>query len=310
MRRFHALPPLRRGPVACALALALAGCALPMPDKAPDDAQVNKPTPSLDNAATHAALVRQMQEKGMWYASLAHIDALEQRWGASDESRLLRAEALRHTEQFDAAARLYEQLTRTPLRAAAWRGLGLVAGTQGRYAEAVAHFERARQVNPTDGLLLSDLGFALIMDRRYDEARLPIMQAAQLLPTHPKVRSNMALYLLVQNRPEEAARFMNEAGLSPATREAIERLARGLGHGTAVPAATAARRHTDAARPAGQGPAGAAGNTTVARGSAGADDTLRLRSSLHLELSRALAREPGSGEPSLPSPTSRRADQP
>lgn len=262
------------------LALGMSACASLPRDGGRNGAE-QATAPNLENPATHAALVRQMQGKGMWYASLAHIDALEQRWGISDDSRLLRAEALRQTEQFDASVRLYEQLTRTPLRAAAWRGLGLAAGTQGRYAQAAGHFEQARQVSPTDGLLLSDLGFALIMDHRHDEARLPIMQAAQLLPSHPKVRSNLALYLLVQDRPGEARQLMDEAGLSPATRQAIEQLARELGHGTAVSAAV---------------PPGT-GRPPQMRSSPPApeQETLVLRSSL--QLSRALAHEPGARTP-------------
>jgi len=277
--------------LALALALALGGCAAPSRDA--DDRTDAAATPNLENPATHAALVRQMQDKGMWYASLAHIDALEQRWGASDDSRLLRAEALRQTEQLDASARLYEQLTQSPLGAAGWRGLGLIAGTQGRYAEAVSHFEQARQASPTDGLLLSDLGFALIMAQRYDEARLPIMQAAQLLPKHPKVGSNLALYLLVQNRPEDARRFMDEARFNPATRQAIERLARGLGHGTDATMAGATPR-----------PPSTPGSSP--RRLEPEQEALVLRSSL--QLSRALTLEPGTTQP--PRPTSPRASQP
>lgn len=234
------------------LALGLGGCVTMPPDEIEQKTGQSGNTP-LDNQATHAMLVRQMQDKGMWYASLAHIDALEKRWGVSDDSRLLRAQALRHTDQLDEAATLYRQLTTGSQRAAGWHGLGLVAGAQGRYADAVRDFERARQVNPTDGLLLSDLGFAYIMDDRSDDARLPIMQAMQLLPEHPKVSSNMALFLLVQNKPEEAARLMNERRLPPATRQAIERLARSMGHGTAVllpesPPAQAPQAQASAAR--------------------------------------------------------------
>ncbi|MDX9969950.1 MAG: tetratricopeptide repeat protein [Hydrogenophaga sp.] len=287
-------PPIRGASLsalALAFALALGGCAVPPRDG--DNRSDPPATPSLENPATHAALVRQMQDKGMWYASLAHIDALEQRWGASDDSRLLRAEALRQTEQLDASVRLYEQLTRSSLRAAGWRGLGLIAGAQGRYAEAVSHFEQARQASPTDGLLLSDLGFALIMAQRYDDARLPIMQASQLLPQHPKVRSNLALYLLVQNRPEDARRFMDEAGFNPATRQAIERLARGLGHGTDASMAGAAPRSPSTP-------------SSPSRRFEPEQEALVLRSSL--QLSRALTLEPGATQ--APRPASSRTSQP
>lgn len=264
---------------AASLALVLGACAaVPHGDDHDSKADASQ-TPDLDNAVTHTALVRQMQDKGMWYASLAHIDALEQRWGISDESRLLRAEALRQTSQIEASARLYEQLTHTPLRAAAWRGLGLIAGAQGEHALAAKHFEQARQASPTNGLVLSDLGFALILDGRHAEARLPIMQAAQLLPGHPKVRSNLALYLLLDGKPAEARQLMADAGMSAATRQAIERLASELGQGTPV-ALTA--------------PPGLAPTTRSRQPITAAQEALVLRSSL--QLSRTLALETDTAE--------------
>lgn len=208
-----------------ACALALSACAS-LPDAAQLEAtQAAAREPTLDNRPTYLALVRQMQGSGMWFASLAHIDALEQRWGTSAETRLLRADALRQTGQPTASAALYDKLLDTPERAAAYRGLGLLAGASDDYARAAEMFERARQVLPADGLLLSDLGYALLRAQRFDAARLPVQQAAQLLPTHPKVRSNLALYLLTQGQSEQARQVMDEARFSGATRQAIEQLA-------------------------------------------------------------------------------------
>lgn len=209
-------------------ALALGACAS-LPDAAQlEAAQAAAREPTLDNRPTYLSLVRQMQASGMWFASLAHIDALEQRWGASAETRLLRADALRQTGQPGPSAALYDKLLDTPERAAAYRGLGLLAGANDDYARAAEMFERARQVLPADGLLLSDLGYALLRARRFDAARLPVQQAAQLLPTHPRVRSNLALYLLTQGHTEQARQVMDEARFGPATRQAIEQLAQEL----------------------------------------------------------------------------------
>jgi Flp pilus assembly protein TadD len=211
-----------------ASALALGACAA-LPDAAQAEAaQAAAREPSLDNRPTYLSLVRQMQGNALWFASLAHIDALEQRWGASAETHLLRADALRHTGQPAPSAALYEKLTETPERAAAYQGLGLLAGASGDYARAADMFERARQVLPADGLLLSDLGYALLRAQRFDAARLPVLQAAQLMPTHPKVRSNLALYLLTQGQVDQARQVMDEARFSGATRQAIEQLAHEL----------------------------------------------------------------------------------
>jgi Flp pilus assembly protein TadD len=214
--------------IATASALWLGACAS-LPDATQlEAAQAAAREPSLDNQPTYLSLVRQMQGNGLWFASLAHIDALEQRWGTTDQTRLLRADALRHTDQRVPSAALYEKLLKTPERAAAFRGLGLLAGAGNDYARAAELFENARQILPADGLLLSDLGYALLRTQRFDAARLPVLQAAQLLPTHPKVRSNLALYLLTQGQAEHARQVMEEARFNTATRQAIEQLAQEL----------------------------------------------------------------------------------
>lgn len=51
-----------------------------------------------------------MQQEGLWYASLAHIDALENQWTVSEQSTLLRADALRQTGNRARSATLYQQL--------------------------------------------------------------------------------------------------------------------------------------------------------------------------------------------------------
>lgn len=194
------------------------------------------PGPSLDNLPTYLSLVRQMQGNGLWFASLAHIDALEQKWGASPDSRLLKAEALRQTAQWSASRRLYEQLLDTPVRGAAYRGLGLIAGSQEDFPRAILMLEKARQLLPTDGLVLNDLGYAYLLAQRFEEARLPLMQASELLPSHPRVASNVALYHLSTGQPEHARRLMAQRALSPATRQAIEQLALVLRPGVSQPA--------------------------------------------------------------------------
>ena len=221
-------PSLRRfcGTILVATSALVLGACASLPDAAQAEAaQAAAREPSLDNAPTYLALVRQMQGNGMWFASLAHIDALEQRWGVTNETRLLRADALRQTGQQAAATALYEKLLDSPERASAYRGLGLLAGAGNDFARAAEMFEKARQVLPADGLLLSDLGYALLRARRFDAARVPVLQAAQLQPANPRVRSNLALYLLTQGQAEQARQVMDEARFNGATRQAIEQLA-------------------------------------------------------------------------------------
>jgi len=196
-------------------------------DRAAADFASDAPAPkaTLETQATYIKLVEQMQSDGLWFASLAHLDALELRWGVVPASIRLRADALRHTGQIDESRRQYELLTGTPMEAAALHGLGLIAGSEGNYPLAVQLLEKARQINPTDGLLLSDVGYANMRAGRFANARVPVMQAAQLLPNNAQVRVNLALYLVVSKQEDQAEALMTTAAFSPATRNAIRQSA-------------------------------------------------------------------------------------
>ena len=161
-----ALRVLAFAAVATAMALSAAGCAgLKDQYAASADAQQRmaaeaaadtKAGASVDTQATYLRLVEQMQKEDLWFASLAHIDALEQRWGVSPESSRVRAEALRQTGQAAPAEAAYKRLMGTPLESAGYRGLGLLAGARGNYAEAVQLLAQAQRRTPTDALLLSE----------------------------------------------------------------------------------------------------------------------------------------------------------
>src|SRR5580704_8241702 len=49
--------------------------------------------PKPDTPGVYLALIDRMQAQGLYYASLAHIDAYEQQYGVSPDSILLRADA-------------------------------------------------------------------------------------------------------------------------------------------------------------------------------------------------------------------------
>lgn len=201
----------------------------------------------LDTQPTYLALVRRMQGNGLWFASLAHLDALEGRWGATADTRLLRADALRHTGQAAEARALYTRLAGTPLEGMAQHGLGLLAAGEGDSAGAVRAFERARALSPTDPMLLSDLGYALLRSGQTRAARLPLMQAAQMQPASAKVQGNLALYLVVAGEREAAEAVMTQQQLSPAAREAIERQAQELAPAPAGAAPTDGSQATPSA---------------------------------------------------------------
>jgi Flp pilus assembly protein TadD len=176
---------------------------------------------SVDTQATYLKLVEQMQREDLWFASLAHIDALEQRWGVSPESTRVRAEALRRTGQAGPAEAAYKRLMGTPLESAGYRGLGLLAGTRGHYTEAVRLLAEAQRRTPTDALLLSDLGYAHLRAGQIEQARLPLMQALQLRPDSTQAQANLALYLELAGQRDQATALMETHRMPEATRSAV-----------------------------------------------------------------------------------------
>ena len=180
---------------------------------------------TADTSATYLRLVDRMQRDGLWFASLAHIDALEQRWGASPDSMRMRADALRQTGQANESRKLYEKLMGTSLEAAGYRGLGLLAGGSNDYPQAVHMLEQAQRRTPTDAVLLSDLGYAQMRAGRLAQARVPLMQALQLAAENTQVQANAALYLLASGQVAQAQALMDANKMPVTTRTAIEEAA-------------------------------------------------------------------------------------
>lgn len=219
--------------------LAVVGCAGPKGHyPAADEAQqrmaaeaaaTQKGTASIDSQATYLKLVEQMQTDGLWFASLAHIDALEKRWGVSPQSSRMRADALRQAGETASSEEAYKKLIGTPLEAAGYHGLGLLAGTRGDYSEAIKLLKEAQRRTPTDAVLLSDLGYANLRAGFVADARFPLMQALQLRSDNLQAQANLALYLEVTQQHAQADALMEIHRMSAATRAAIRESARQLG---------------------------------------------------------------------------------
>lgn len=206
--------------VGIALTAFLVGCAA----KAPQGYGVAKSTASqaqaqfaaaeqstqVDTASAYRSLIEQMQQAGHWYASLAHTEAYEKQHGSSPEVQLLRADALRNTQQYELARKAYVPLLRSSQGARAYRGLGLLEASQGRYDAAIGALEQARRLNPIDANSLSDMGYAYMRNGQISEAQLPIMQAAQLAPSSARVQLNLALFWLVSGEDALASQVIQK----------------------------------------------------------------------------------------------------
>lgn len=223
---------IARGMPALLAALLLAACAgkpaqgygVAAPDSTAAQAQQQmqkaEQSTQVDTAQTYLDLIAQMQQAGQWYASLAHAEAFEQQHGANPQVRLLRADALRNTGQFQQARQAYMALLAgadTGMAARAHRGLGLLHASQGQYAQAIAQLELARRLNPINADVLSDLAYAQMLDGQLALARLPVLQAAQLAPSDARVQLNLALYWLASGQQAEAAQLLERLS-RPASR--------------------------------------------------------------------------------------------
>ncbi|KVE44194.1 tetratricopeptide repeat protein [Burkholderia sp. BDU5] len=207
-----------------------------------------------DTPGMYLGLIGRMQSQGLYYASLAHIDAYEKQYGASPDTVLLRADALRATDQPAASTVAYRQLLNTPLAARGYRGLGLLAGASGDFDAASQALAQAATLAPTDSLTLSDLAYARMRGGDVTGARVPLMKAAELDQNNPKILSNVALFLLATGQTRDALGLMNQLKLAPAVRTEIRNDA------TKIAAASRARQRA-LARPGAPNATGSASAT-------------------------------------------------
>ena len=177
--------------------------------------------PAPDTPGMYLGLIDRMQSQGLYFASLAHIDAYEKQYGVTPDTILLRADALRMTDQPEASASAYARLLQTPLASRGHRGLGLIAGASGDFTRAADELQQAAQLAPTDATVLSDLGYARMRAGDIGGARVPLMKAAELDQNSPKIAGNVALYLLVDGEVDRSQALMNQQKFSLDVRAAI-----------------------------------------------------------------------------------------
>nr|WP_244164043.1 pilus assembly protein [Caballeronia sordidicola] len=213
--------------------------------------QLQQKADAPDSPGMYLALIDRMQSQGLFYASLAHIDAYEKQYGSTPDTVLLRADALRQTDQAQASAAAYMKLMDTPLAARGYRGIGLLAGSAGDFAKASESFDTASRLQPTDALTLSDLAYARLRLGDIAGARVPLMKAAELAQGNLKILSNVALFLLVDGQSAAAQGLIAQQKFSPEVQQAIrtdaQRINAAAGQASRARAATVAAATTERA---------------------------------------------------------------
>ena len=104
---------------------------------------------------------------------------------------LIDAEDLANAERLYAAA-----VSAFPQVALYYAGLGYCTGKNGRRKEAVAHAQRAVDLDPENCWLLNDLGYSLIESRQYEEAEKALRRAIELAPADYTLPAGNLEYLM------------------------------------------------------------------------------------------------------------------
>ena len=222
-------------PIALALMLTLLGGCANVPNNADAmarqaDAQIElarlqekEARAEYNDQNVYLGLIGKMQQEGMYYASLAHIDAYQQKYGSSTALQVLRADALRETGQDDAALQAYRDLLGTDRAARARHGIGLVLGREGDFMRAAVELRQAAALEPVNAQVANDLGYALMRGGALQDARVPVMQALELDASNPRVISNAVVWMLATGKRSEATAMMQRAAMPEATRTAIRK---------------------------------------------------------------------------------------
>jgi Flp pilus assembly protein TadD len=109
-------------------------------------------------------------------------------------------------EQVELAQKLLEEAD-DPATAADWRTIsarGTVLAKQGKYREAIPHYERALALAPNQPSILNNLALALAMEGKAEQAEGLLKQAAAHGGHEARVNHNLALVLSLQGKYEEA----------------------------------------------------------------------------------------------------------
>jgi len=116
----------------------------------------------------------------------------------------------------DAIAHYERALEIDPNHAGAHNNLGVALAAQGRIADAISHFQRAVAIRPDYANAHSNLGMALASQGRIADAVPQLERALALNPSHGDAHNNLGLALAAQGRIGEAiVQFEHTLVLNP-----------------------------------------------------------------------------------------------
>lgn len=187
-----------------------------------------------DQPSLLLTIIEENISQGRYFAAHAYVKSYIQQFGDDPTIAIHHATTLRAIGNTEQARAIYTQALAGPQKAQALHGLGLLAAKAQQLDHATDYLQQAAELNPTDPVLLSDLGFAYLSTGRIHSARLPLGQAIELAPTNPKVVANVAVLLLLEQHPAQAQKMMAEANFSAQAEQDVHQLAQQLQSGSST----------------------------------------------------------------------------
>jgi tetratricopeptide (TPR) repeat protein len=90
-------------------------------------------------------------------------------------------------------------------------GLGLLQFEQGELAGAIATFQKAAELDPTDKILPNNLGFLCLITDRIDEAETYLLRARELTPDYYMPAFNLAAVRALRSDLDSARSLLAES---------------------------------------------------------------------------------------------------
>ncbi len=118
----------------------------------------------------------------------------------------------RQCQMFTDMETLYRTtISKNPQCWMAHNNLGIFLSQNGRFDEAISHFQKALEIKPNDPEFLSNLGISLDERGRFDEAISLFQKALRIMPDNDRFHNNLGVALMRKGNLKEALSHYQKA---------------------------------------------------------------------------------------------------
>jgi Flp pilus assembly protein TadD len=196
--------PRFRPAVLCACLLACA-CAASTASQKPDTYQARK------------QLARELIARQAWREAFFYADQLHRERPKDAEALVLRGTVYREQGMVqDAETDLREATKRQPELAEAHAALAVLLDGMGRGTDAAEHHALANKLSPDNPAYLNNQGFSLFLRGKHSDAIAAYQKAARLDPTNRRIHTNLGFAFAATGDWRRAAQEFDKGGPAPA----------------------------------------------------------------------------------------------